>query len=195
MNESQFDDKNFQDENSNDKNSQDKNFQDENSQNKNSQDENSQDESSQCENSQYENSQDSIQKKSAERPPAGVWRFFDKEHLALDCPNQNKEVKDFYSQVIANRQGCSQAVSQKLVPGVELSQKKRKVTSSQASLSEFLESTKLTSERENNINSALIKAFIVCNIPFHIISNPYFIDALRELRPGYQPPSRQLLAG
>ncbi|KAF0541700.1 zinc finger bed domain-containing protein 1-like [Gigaspora margarita] len=53
------------------------------------------------------------------------------ENLALNCPNQNKEVKDFYNQGIANRQDCSQAVSQKLVPGVD---------------------------------------------------NPYFIDALRELR-------------
>ncbi|CAG8636418.1 17974_t:CDS:2, partial [Racocetra persica] len=42
------------------------------------------------------------------------------EHLALDCPNQNKEVKDFYNQVIANRQGSNQAVFQNLVPGIEL---------------------------------------------------------------------------
>ncbi|CAG8806261.1 44467_t:CDS:2 [Gigaspora margarita] len=176
MNKSQFDDENFQDENSYNKNSQDKNFQDENSQNENFQDENSQDKSSQCENSQNENFQDSIQKKSAECLPAGVWGFFDK----------GASIKDHC---------CSQAVFQKLVPGVELSQKKRKVTSSQALLSEFLESTKLILERENNINLALIKVFIVCNIPFHIISNLYFIDALRELRPGYQPPSRQLLTG
>ncbi|CAG8721353.1 13642_t:CDS:2 [Racocetra persica] len=146
MNKSQFDNKNFQDENSYDENSQDKNFQDENSQ----------DESSQCDNSQHENSQDFIQKKSAKH-----------------CPNQNKEVKDFYNQVIANRQGSSQAVSQNLV----------------------LESTKLTSQYEHNIDLALIKAFIVCNILFHVISNLYFIDTLRELRSGYQPPSRQLLAG
>lgn len=177
----------------------------------------------QDENPQNEDSQESIQKKSAGRPPAGVWSFFNKgisakghcsgqckecgafwarakpvdleEHLALDCPNQNKDIIDFYTQIISNRQGRSQAVSQKIVPGVELSKKKRRLVGNQASLSEFLESTKLTPQREDNINSALIKAFVVCNIPFHIISNPYFIDALRELRPGYQPPSRQLLAG
>ncbi|CAG8822150.1 9175_t:CDS:2, partial [Cetraspora pellucida] len=159
---------------------------------------NPQDIVSQVKNSQDENLQESVQKKSAGRPLAGVWNFFNKgasvkghcleqckeceafwarakpvdleKHLALDCPSQNKDIIDFYTQIISNRQG------------------------DQASLSEFLESTKLTLQRENNINSALIKVFVVCNIPFHIISNPYFIDALRELQPGYQPPSRQLLA-
>ncbi|CAG8836228.1 39471_t:CDS:2, partial [Gigaspora margarita] len=53
-----------------------------------------------------------------------------KEHLALDCPTQNKGVIDFYTQIIANQQ---------------------------AILSEFLESTKLTPQCEYNINLALIK--------------------------------------
>jgi hypothetical protein len=58
-----------------------------------------------------------------------------------------------------------------------------------------MESTKLTPERENAINLSILKAFIMCNIPFHIIGNPYFIDALRELRPAYSPPSRHILSG
>ncbi|CAG8840324.1 24263_t:CDS:2, partial [Gigaspora margarita] len=94
------------------------------------------------------------------------------EHLALDCSTQNKDVIDFYTQIIANRQGHGQAVSQKNIP----------------------KSTKLTPQHKCNINSALIKAFIVCNISFYIISNSYFVDALREFWPEYQPPSRQLLA-
>ncbi|CAG8812438.1 29180_t:CDS:2 [Gigaspora margarita] len=81
------------------------------------------------------------------------------EHLALDCPTQNKDVIDFYTQIIANRQGHGQAVSQENIPGAE-----------PTTLSEFLESTKLTPQCECNINSALIKS-------------------------GYQLPSRQLLAG
>ncbi|CAG8776857.1 26922_t:CDS:2, partial [Racocetra persica] len=119
------------------------------------------------------------------------------KYLALDCPNQNKNIIDFYTQIIANQQGRSQAASQEITSGVELSKKKHKLAGDQASLSEFLESTKLTPQHKNNINSALIKVFIVCNIPFYVISNPYFIDtlrALRELWPEYQPLSRQLLA-
>ncbi|CAG8716506.1 15116_t:CDS:2, partial [Cetraspora pellucida] len=82
-----------------------------------------------------------------------------------------------------------------VIPEAEPSKRKHKLASDQAPLSEFLESTKLTPQCESNINLALVRAFIICNIPFHIISNPYFIDALRELWPKYQLPSRQLLAG
>ncbi|CAG8747614.1 2906_t:CDS:2, partial [Dentiscutata erythropus] len=208
MNESNFEENENYQENFQSENSQSRNFQSRNSQSKNS---------------LNENSQESTSKKLAGRPPAGVWHFFDRgvsvkghcsgkckvcgsfwarakpvdleEHLALDCSNQDRDVIDFYAQVVANRQSHSQAVSQETLPGSNLNKRKRTLTNSQTSLSEFIESTKLTSQREDNINSALIKAFIVCNIPFHIISNPYFIDALRELRPGYQPPSRQLFAG
>ncbi|CAG8838899.1 21059_t:CDS:1, partial [Gigaspora margarita] len=93
--------------------------QDENSQVENSQAKNSQVENSQAENSQAMNSQESVQKKTSGRPPAGVWNFFNRgpsvkghcsgtckecgsfwahakpvdleEHLALDCPTQNKD--------------------------------------------------------------------------------------------------------
>ncbi|CAG8773961.1 30426_t:CDS:2, partial [Gigaspora margarita] len=60
------------------------------------------------------------------------------KHLALDCSNQDKDVIDFYTKVVASQQSYSQAVSQKFIP----------------------ESTKLTSQYEDNINLALIKAFI-----------------------------------
>ncbi|KAF0512009.1 zinc finger bed domain-containing protein 1-like [Gigaspora margarita] len=151
------------------------------------QDENS--ENSQVENPQTENSQESVQKKSSGRPPAGIWAFFNKgasvkghcsgqckecgsfwarakpvdleEHLALDCLKQNQDVIEFYTQIIANRQGNSQAAPQEIIPGVEPSKKKHKLAGDQATLSEFLESTKLTPQRECNINTALIKAFIV----------------------------------
>ncbi|CAG8843245.1 43150_t:CDS:2, partial [Gigaspora margarita] len=106
--------------------------QDKNSQVKNSQAENSQVKNSQAENSQAMNSQESVQKKTSGWPPAGVWNFFNKgsfvkghysgtykecgsfwahakpvdleECLALDCPTQNKDVIDFYTQIIANWQ-------------------------------------------------------------------------------------------
>ncbi|CAG8793116.1 8907_t:CDS:2, partial [Dentiscutata erythropus] len=90
------------------------------------------------------------------------------EYLALDCSIQNKNIIDFYTQIIANQQGHSQAASQENIPGAEPNKKKHKLTSNQATLSEFLKSTKLTPQCEYNINTALIK-------------------------PGYQPPSKQLL--
>ncbi|CAG8854579.1 5798_t:CDS:2, partial [Gigaspora margarita] len=62
-------------------------------------------------------------------------------------------------------------------------------------LSDFVESTKLTQDRIKDINRALVKAFIVCGIPFHIIENPFFVELLKTLRPAYEPPSKDVLSG
>ncbi|RHZ77794.1 hypothetical protein Glove_173g52 [Diversispora epigaea] len=121
-------------------------------------------------------------KRSSGRPLAGVWNYFEKgeskkAHLAFNCLNNNKEVIQFYSKVFMDRSETSQAVSS----DPKLSSKKKKTSANQSSLSDFMESTKLTPEQENAINLSILKVFIMCNIPFHIIKNPYFIDALREL--------------
>jgi hypothetical protein len=35
----------------------------------------------------------------------------------------------------------------------------------------------------------------VCGIPWHVIENPFFIELLKTLRPGYIPPSKEILSG
>ncbi|CAB5193431.1 unnamed protein product [Rhizophagus irregularis] len=35
----------------------------------------------------------------------------------------------------------------------------------------------------------------MCNIPFSIIENPWFIDLIKTLQPGYDLPPRQVLSG
>ncbi len=67
--------------------------------------------------------------------------------------------------------------------------KKQKLT--QSKLPDYVESTKLTSERFNDINRSLTKAFVVCGIPYHIIENLFFVELLR---PGYELPSKDVLS-
>ena len=43
-------------------------------------------------------------------------------------------------------------------------------------------------------NRAVVKLFACCDIPFHIVDNPFFIDLLCTLCPGYNPPCRQTLS-
>ncbi|CAG8695771.1 4343_t:CDS:2, partial [Cetraspora pellucida] len=95
----------------------------------------------QNENSQNEISQSEISQACAR--PVDL-----EEHLALDYLNQDKEIVDFYTQIIASRQGHSQTASQEVIPGAEPSKRKCKLASGQAPLSEFLESTKLTLQHE-----------------------------------------------
>ena len=40
-----------------------------------------------------------------------------------------------------------------------------------------------------------MKFFACCDIPFHIIENPFFVDAIKSLRSSYNPPSRNHLSG
>ena len=49
---------------------------------------------------------------------------------------------------------------------------------------------KLNGENDRSI----LKAFVMCAIPFRIIENPYFINLLKNLQPNYNSPSRERLA-
>jgi hypothetical protein len=74
--------------------------------------------------------------------------------------------------------------------------KKRKLNDgTQTKISEFHESTKLSDGRIHEIDRACVKAFVVCGIAWHIIENPFFIEFLRTLRPGYIPSSKEVLSG
>ena len=36
-------------------------------------------------------------------------------------------------------------------------------------------------------------AFVICDLPFSIIKNPWFMDALKSLWPNYNPPTCEYL--
>ncbi|CAJ0752878.1 7517_t:CDS:2 [Entrophospora sp. SA101] len=61
----------------------------------------------------------------------------------------------------------------------------------QLSLSKFYECTTLITKRNDNINRALIKAFIMCDILFNVIQNPYLSSWLDN----YTPPNRKAIPG
>ena len=45
------------------------------------------------------------------------------------------------------------------------------------------------------INQAWAKAFTIFGIPWRVIENPFFIEALKEMNLSYNPPTRELLSG
>lgn len=64
-----------------------------------------------------------------------------------------------------------------------------------AQLTEFHESNQISKDRTHEINRACVKAFVVCEIAWHAIENPFFVEFLKTLYPGYTPPSKELLSG
>jgi hypothetical protein len=73
--------------------------------------------------------------------------------------------------------------------------KKRKLEEGQQSIRNYHDSTELPDSRITRINRALVKFFIACGVSFRIVEHPFFINFVKELNAGYDPPSREGLAG
>jgi len=76
------------------------------------------------------------------------------------------------------------------------STKKRKLSSGgQQNIYNYHDSMDLPDSRITRINCALIKFFVACGISFRIVEHPFFINLLKELNGGYNPPTRKMLSG
>jgi hypothetical protein len=104
-----------------------------------------------------------------------------KAHLALYCKKVSQEARNFYLDAVKNNVNSS-------------ANKRLKAIENQPKISKKFESMKIDQPKTIMANRAIIKFFTCCGIPFHIVENPFFIDLLRILCPGYFPPSRQTLS-
>ena len=83
----------------------------------------------------------------------------------------------------------------KILERQDKSTKKRKLSSGgQQNIYDYHDSIDLPESRITRINRALIKFFVACRISFRIVEHPFFINLLKELNRGYDPPSREILA-
>ena len=104
------------------------------------------------------------------------------EHLSNHCQSAPANVVRKYMTKILERQ--------------DKSTKKRKLSSGgQQNIYDYHDSIDLPESRITRINRALIKFFVACGISFRIVEHPFFINLLKELNGGYDPPSREILAG
>ena len=106
------------------------------------------------------------------------------EHLSSHCPNVPASIIHEYMQKVAIRNNTSY--------------KKRKsfgnAETGQTNITDFHDSAELPESRTNRIHRALIKFFVCCGISFRIVEHPFFIDFLKELNGGYNPPTREYLS-
>jgi len=70
-----------------------------------------------------------------------------------------------------------------------------KLSSSTSNIQEFFENVNLPEGRKKEIDRSLIRAFVMCGIPFSVIENPYFIKLLKQLNTGYNLSSSNTLSG
>jgi hypothetical protein len=104
------------------------------------------------------------------------------EHLSNHCKRAPADIVRKYMYKILERQ--------------DKSNKKRKLScDGQQTIDNYHDSADLPESRITRINRALIKFFVACGIAFRIVEHPFFINLLKELNGGYDPPSREILAG
>ena len=103
------------------------------------------------------------------------------EHLSNHCQKAPPDIVRKYMTKILERQ--------------DKASKKRKLSSSgQQTIDNYHDSCDLPQSRITRINRALIKFFVSCSVSFRIVEHPFFLNLLKELNGGYNPPSREILA-
>src|SRR5256886_6086375 len=119
-----------------------------------------------------------------------------REHLANYCKKCPQDVSLYYANIVGKKIG--EVTNVKNISSdseSELPNKKKQKLNEQTSISSFYKNKKLEKGYSNSIARSITKAFVMCNIPFSVIKNPYFVDLIKTLQPGYDPPSRQVLSG
>ena len=103
-----------------------------------------------------------------------------RSHLAVECTKYPEEITTkFVNLIIKEDNGSSK-------------NKKSKVESLQTTL--HFEKTKINESKSKEIDNALLKAFVCCNLAFSIVENPFFIELIKTLCIGYNIPTRRKLS-
>lgn len=95
-------------------------------------------------------------------------------HLARECNDIDNDTKHKYMLIVAKRDGLLDDTN----------------------IMEIIESDKdnLSTEQIAIIDRSVLKAFVMCGIPFRVIENPYFVNLLKNLNSNYEIPSRERLS-
>lgn len=113
-------------------------------------------------------------------------------HLANHCKKCPDNVSSYYAKIVGKSLG-EEETEEESTDEEEFPNKKQKTR--QTNIKSFYGGNKLEKGRCDELDRVITKAYIMCNIPFSTIDNPWFIDMIKALQPGYEPPSRRVLSG
>src|SRR5688572_24733954 len=108
-------------------------------------------------------------------------------HIAISCTKPPPpEVRAKYYEILRNG-GDSE--EEGFIEIIDEPPKKR-----QTKITEHAEKLTITNDKQQCCTWALGKFFICCGIPFWIVENPFFINFIKSLCPGFQLPKRTTLS-
>ncbi|POG58643.1 hypothetical protein GLOIN_2v1820937 [Rhizophagus irregularis DAOM 181602=DAOM 197198] len=115
-----------------------------------------------------------------------------KRHLAYDCNKIDSETKINVLMMLTSNEDSE---DDSTTTSTTKSSKKRKSsdTRSQTCIDDHYENFPTPLVKEDQINKALAKMFVCCNLPFSLIEHPFFIEFIKILRTTYNLPSRWVL--
>ncbi|RHZ85688.1 hypothetical protein Glove_62g26 [Diversispora epigaea] len=108
-----------------------------------------------------------------------------KAHLANICKSYPEDISKYWRDKLAEQ-----------TINYTRTSKQSNLPHNQATITQHFSSNQpLPLQVNSRLNKSLIKMWIITGVPFEIIENPFTIDFLKELNPGYAPPSRTTLSG
>lgn len=118
-----------------------------------------------------------------------------REHLANHCKKCPQEVSLDFARIVGketaeNDREEDESDSESLNPT-----KRQRLNNGQTSIRSFYQKNEMEKGFCDEIDRSITKAFVMCNIPFSTVENPWFVDLVKTLQPGYDPPTRQVLGG
>jgi len=119
-----------------------------------------------------------------------------KKHLAYDCKKIDSDTRISVLMILADNCEDSDDNSHNTatIPTTKSSKKRKSNDSSQTYINDHYENYPTTLVKEDQINKALTKMFVCCNLPFALIEHPFFVEFIKTLRAIYNLPSRWILS-
>ncbi len=113
------------------------------------------------------------------------------EHLANNCKKCPKDIVLLYATIVGNEIGLENESSSSSSETEKLPTKKSK----QTTVSNFFEKKKLEKGKIDEIDRTMTKIFVMANIPFSVIKNPWFVNLIKILQSAYDISSCRMLGG
>src|SRR5688572_17106572 len=111
-----------------------------------------------------------------------------KKHLTYDCKKVDSDTKiKVLILLLGDREDSDEEI------GSTSTTKTKKIQVSRTD-DEINENFSTSLDKEIQINKALVKLFVCCNLPFALIEHPFFHEFIKVLRASYLLPTRWMLS-
>jgi hypothetical protein len=112
-------------------------------------------------------------------------------HLAVSCHKVPNDIKEKFLLIVKTR---GEKRTFQLDAEVSVLQTKKRKAGHQQLITKYGESDIIENAKQQICDRAVAKFFICCGVSFRLVEHPFFIDMVKSLCLGYNPPSANVLS-